>query len=406
MIEWKSFMAGPMILAMFLVVTLATASALRAQDSEAVTDSLVLVLNIISQTHARPATGVVLARRAPGGAALVAVPADFVSAGDEIVALDGGTDIERNGRPSRTVARSVQAGVALLEVEGLQRKGVELSYGDWPPDSPRQWQFAAWPAAEALAGGAPLIRLDVRIEPGPAASQLAATPALPDVSGPLFDGCGRLAGFHLSGGDGRLLGVGGLATLAMSVEMDVVQTPCDPVAESVPPDSMEDEEAVEAGVVESDDGKGAETELRSEVPDANGQTDGPVNWWLALVLLGLAGVVLYVLGSNKNAGNRIMLEPTGTGGRSRRCEVRFGDGSGPVRLERGDHTLEFRLEGTRATMTHLEGEDSNLVALALDGTPCLPGEVFVLNEGQQLVLGEEQFLVRMELAGDGKTKGP
>ena len=81
---------------------------------------VVPVLRLVSATHVEPTTGVVIS--ADGG---VLVPADFAAPGDEIVVLDGGTDIIRYGRPARLERDFPGLGLELLRVEGLRRTDVE-----------------------------------------------------------------------------------------------------------------------------------------------------------------------------------------------------------------------------------------------------------------------------------------
>ena len=54
------------------------------------------VLRLVSATHVEPTTGIVLS-----DSGLVLVPENFAGPDDEIIVLDGGTDIIRNGRPAR-----------------------------------------------------------------------------------------------------------------------------------------------------------------------------------------------------------------------------------------------------------------------------------------------------------------
>ncbi|MFC1720034.1 hypothetical protein ACFL00_02695, partial [Pseudomonadota bacterium] len=54
------------------------------------------VLRLVSATYVVPTTGIVISDNG-----LVLVPKDFAGADDEIIVLDGGTDIIRNGRPAR-----------------------------------------------------------------------------------------------------------------------------------------------------------------------------------------------------------------------------------------------------------------------------------------------------------------
>ena len=82
------------------------------------------VLRLVSATHVEPTTGVVLS-----DTGLVLVPEDFAGSGDEIIVLDGGTDIIRNGRPARIERRFSAEGLQVLSVEGLKRPGVTLAAG-------------------------------------------------------------------------------------------------------------------------------------------------------------------------------------------------------------------------------------------------------------------------------------
>ena len=195
-----SLFAGVVFLVLVLHSTLPAVQASGEDLNNSVPlESLVLALNLISSTHARPATGVVLAGAGPGGDSLVMVPASFVGAGDEIIVLDGGNDILRNGRATRTVARSAEAGVAVLEVEGLTRPGVAIAGDAWTGPGDSSHVFAAWPAAGALVEGAALTLQSFR-----------SGESLPGVSGPLFDRCGYLAAMYVADDDGRLRGSGEL----------------------------------------------------------------------------------------------------------------------------------------------------------------------------------------------------
>jgi len=131
---------------------------------------------------------------------LVLVPADFVAAGDEIVVMDGGTDVIRNGRPSRTVKRSAADGLAVLAVAGLARPGILLTQGD--PLQGRVFHLAAFPPAEKLAEGARPLWVPVKFvgsDSGGGLTISTATP-LPNISGPIVDDCGYLVGLNLATG--------------------------------------------------------------------------------------------------------------------------------------------------------------------------------------------------------------
>ena len=62
---------------------------------------IVLVLKPIGAERVRPVTGVVVAEQG-----LVIVPLDFAAPGDQIIVLDGGTDIIANGRAATVKQQS------------------------------------------------------------------------------------------------------------------------------------------------------------------------------------------------------------------------------------------------------------------------------------------------------------
>ena len=178
-----------LILTLLLMVVSAPVTA-----QEPLADPVVLALNILSDTHARPATGLVVS---PSGQVLL--PADFVGRGDDIVLLDGGTSLDRNAIATRTEARSAQAGWAVVAADGLQRAHFRLS-ATGPAEGERV-TFMAFPTAEELAAGSPPLRETVNIvllESGPAIS--TNTP-LPNLNGALVNRCGLLAGAVITDGE-------------------------------------------------------------------------------------------------------------------------------------------------------------------------------------------------------------
>jgi hypothetical protein len=157
------------------------------------------VLRLVSATHVEPTTGVVLS-----AAGLVLVPHDFARIGDEIVVLDGGTDIIRNGRPARVERSFPELGLKVLAVEGLSRSGAPVTAT--PPADGATVTLAAFPPAEKIAERAPPVILPATvtvlagsatpaIRPGPGSGS-----GLPNVTGPLLDACGNLAGYSVADG--------------------------------------------------------------------------------------------------------------------------------------------------------------------------------------------------------------
>lgn len=162
-------------------------------QGESLPSWVVPVLRLVSATHVEPTTGIVLS-----DTGLVLVPEGFASFGEEIIVLDGGTDIIRNGRPARIEEKFVADGVQVISVQGLNRRGVSVSAG--PLADGDQVRLAAFPPAELIAEGKPPLNLTASVvvlrENGtPAISD--DTP-LPNVTGPLIDSCGDLAGFSVA----------------------------------------------------------------------------------------------------------------------------------------------------------------------------------------------------------------
>jgi hypothetical protein len=153
------------------------------------------VLRLVSATHVEPTTGVVLS-----DTGLVLVPEGFASMGDEIIVLDGGTDIVRNGRPARIERKFTLEGLQVLSVEGLTRQGATLAATALEEGS--QVLLTAFPPAEQIAEGEPPLSIPASIvvfsENGKPA--ISSETQLPNVTGALLDSCGNLAGVSLADG--------------------------------------------------------------------------------------------------------------------------------------------------------------------------------------------------------------
>lgn len=176
------------------LLSLALTQAVNAQQTP-ISPSVVLVLKLVSATHVKPTTGIVVSANG-----LVLVPADFISADGEIVVLDGGTDILSNGRPAKIIKRSNAGGLAVLSVEGLNRPGLILS--ESAIDTTGKYHLEAFPPAEYIAKGAQPLWVPIKISqagPDMRASISPATP-LPYVSGAIIDACGYLVGLSLASG--------------------------------------------------------------------------------------------------------------------------------------------------------------------------------------------------------------
>jgi hypothetical protein len=148
------------------------------------------VLRLVSATHVEPTTGVVISE-----SGLVMVPADFASFGDEIIVLDGGTDIIRNGRPAKIEQRFPAEGLQVLSVRAFRRKSV--SFSATPLTDGSQLRLAAFPPAEMITQGAPPLDIPATVtilgENGKPI--ISGQAPLPNVTGPLLDECGNLAAY-------------------------------------------------------------------------------------------------------------------------------------------------------------------------------------------------------------------
>lgn len=154
---------------------------------------VVPVLRLVSKTHVEPTTGIVLSE-----SGLVLVPAGFASAGDEIVVLDGGTDIVRNGRTATVEKNFPMDGLQILSVYGLRRPGAP--FANTALQDGAQVRLVAFPPAEQIAEGAQPLEVATTVtvfgENGiPAVS--GETP-LPNVTGPLLDDCGNVTAFSMA----------------------------------------------------------------------------------------------------------------------------------------------------------------------------------------------------------------
>jgi hypothetical protein len=151
------------------------------------------VLRLVSSTHVVPTTGIVIS-----DTGLVLVPKDFAGMNDEIIVLDGGTDIIRNGRPARIEREFTLEGLQVLFVEGLKRRGVTLAAG--VPAEGSEVVLTAYPPAEQITEGKPPLSSPASIvifaETGNPA--ISGETKLPNVSGGLVDACGNLVGISMA----------------------------------------------------------------------------------------------------------------------------------------------------------------------------------------------------------------
>ena len=174
---------------MLLLVAFALTQTAVARQAEPMSPSVVLVLKLVSSTHVKPTTGIVISDDG-----LVLVPSEFAAGEGEMIVLDGGTDILSNGRPAQVHALTADGYLAVLSAKGLKRPGITLSEN--LQEIANKKHLEAFPPAEYIAKGAQPLWSPLDIAAGVVSSK---TP-LPYVSGAIIDACGYLAGVSLSSG--------------------------------------------------------------------------------------------------------------------------------------------------------------------------------------------------------------
>lgn len=324
-------------LLMVLAAMVITASVSAATHASVYSDGpIVLVLKLVSATRVQPTTGVVVS--ADG---LVIVSADFINDGDEIVVMDGGTDISTYARPATLVKRDDTSGLALMSVSSLSRTPILQSESVAHSDG--DLHLAAFPPAAQIADGDAPLWLPVDVLPASGRNQWRVVNAddLPNVSGPILDTCGFFAGVSLasgaqsltSGGSTSIIGAPLQKALA-NLDVTLASASCDtsavserdadaPVAESAPvrstpeppsveetmprliddgkyvpkPVVIEDEFALPIG----DDSLGTDTAIESSV-ESSGSRPAPsiralVPWWLWLLIAVLLAALIFKLGT-------------------------------------------------------------------------------------------------------------
>lgn len=193
---------------------------------------IVPVLRLVSATHVEPTTGVVIS-----ATGLVLVAHNFASPNDEIIVLDGGTDIVRNGRPAKIERQFPAEGLMVLSVELLKRNAFNFTAGGLTDGSTVRLQ--AFPPAELIEQGAPPLDVAATISfrPGHTRPTLSPDTPLPNVTGPILDACGSLAGFSSADGvqsmsiaeSPRYQWKDSLVAILGKLQIKSVETPCKPV---------------------------------------------------------------------------------------------------------------------------------------------------------------------------------
>jgi len=231
-----------------LLIALCLAQVATAQQNEPLSPSVVLVLKLVSSTHVKPTTGIVVSN-----SGLVVVPEEFAYGQGEMIVLDGGTDILSNGRPAKILDQGATSDLAVLSVEGLKRPGITLSANAL--DMVNKLHLEAFPPAEYIAKGSPPLWTPIDVLSDERGLQVSVSPEtpLPYVSGAIIDACGYLAGMSLSRGPQSLdtdrpvptLFTDGLKRILDEMEITLPVAICDPPVQQTEAPLIGDDAVVE-----------------------------------------------------------------------------------------------------------------------------------------------------------------
>ncbi len=237
---------------------------------------IVPVLRLVSATHVEPTTGVLIS-----ASGLVLVADDFASTGDEIIVLDGGTDIIRNGRPAKIARQFPAQGLMILSVSSLKGNAARFTTGDLADgDSVR---LQAFPPAEMIEQGAPPLDVSatVYVLPDNNKPMLSGDTPLPNVTGPILDACGRLTGYSSADGvqsmstseSPRYHWKDSLLTILNEMQIDIIEMPCEQLSSPSEPEVEAIVETAEEPAQEPEPEPADET----ETPDEETNDDKPVD---------------------------------------------------------------------------------------------------------------------------------
>jgi hypothetical protein len=228
---------------------------------------IVPVLRLVSATHVEPTTGVLIS-----DTGLVLVADDFASTGDEIIVLDGGTDIIRNGRPAKIARQFPAQGLMILSVSSLKGNAARFTTGDLADgDSVR---LQAFPPAEMIEQGAPPLDVSatVYVLPDNNKPMLSGDTPLPNVTGPILDTCGGLTGYSSADGvqsmstseSPRYHWKDSLLTILNEMQIDIIEMPCEQLSSPPEPEVEAIVETAEEPAPEPEPEPADETETPDE----------------------------------------------------------------------------------------------------------------------------------------------
>ncbi len=426
---------------------------------------IVLVLKPIGAERVKPVTGVVVAEQG-----LVIVPLDFAAPGDQIIVLDGGTDIIANGRAATVRQQITDAGLTVLSVPGLKRRPASLSA--MPLADGEDIRLAAFPPAEQIAQGAAPVWVETQVTvttdtaPTGGEAQLraffAAGKTLPNVSGPLLDGCGNLIGFSSADGVQSMdtakapayLWKDGLLRALKDLPLALTEAPCPAVAATSPAQT-----APEAAAPEPDSMAPAPDSNEPDAPDAQDATArvdalppatvrSRMVPWLGLLAAAILAGLLGLLYRRRAISTRRVV-PAGSGGMSSgkpqveqfpaatpgsgdatsqadciveisgrlpngtpflsSCDVNgaainlvIGRGRVDIVIDSADvHREHARLSGSADMLTISDLGSSR--GTWINRVPCLRGEIMFIGSEDTIFLGDVSFQVTVRTRQPGST---
>lgn len=406
-------------------------------------ESVVLVLKLVSSTHVRPTTGVVISNDG-----MVLVAADFVAAGDEIIIMQGGTDIIRNGRPSRTVKRSAADGLAVLEVEGLKRPAIILSEDRLLQD--HVYHMAAFPPADKMAQGAEPLWVTVKLTKSNSTGgfSVSAETPLPDTTGPIIDNCGYLVGLNLAEGEETVVVLGDeMSVLFDSMDINLHSSTCrQPARKEVVVEEAASEEPADLTTITPEPNSHTAPARQTKVASPPSVLGIVPAWlWLigAVILVALLVKLIFFLRLTKHKPSQITAEPaTGplnpASGSSASAlpdgfdgiviiEGLLGDetpfrhacnvntshidvviGRGDADLQDADLQIESPSVSDRHVRLKSAGESLTITDLGsgngtfIRGIPCLANEVMFVGSQDEVLLGDVRFHIKIQ-AGSLQT---
>lgn len=412
-------------------------------------EEIVLVFKTTGEEAVQPTTGVIVGR-SRNGEALVVVPASFLADELPVFVLDVGSDLIRDGLAAAIHQQSPDSPLAVIAVPGMQRRAAKVTFN--PPDEEHEVRLAAWPPADMMASRAPpyWIPVDVASKRTGAPQALLGNSVVPNLTGPLIDLCGHLAGMVIANGEPGA-GIGAtpqvllndeLLREAETLELDLQFEACTQIA---PTGSVAIPQQSQSGMR---NGEGNQTPLENLLKDAN-LGMGAIVFVLSAVI---SGIIFWVLVKRRAAAQRrqklkrtlaqetMTFSATGLPTRLTREEPKtFNPGTRPpgtngwLRIE-GSHAdgrplravtaitegkfqavigragvalsadgpgisrkhAVIMSEGGRLTISDLGSRNGTFV----NGVRCQPDEVFYIEPGDKLLIGAAQVTVTLKPVQD------